>query len=78
MQSKVLIIQNALTQLEGQIHTSSLSTDVKSGTLTSVRGVDVELILNLCERASTPLTKANLLYIFHIKELLYLIEMIHL
>ena len=63
MQSKVLIIQNALTQLEGQIHTSSLSTDVKSSTLTSVRGVDVELILNLCERASTPLTKANLLYI---------------
>ena len=59
MQSKVLIIQNALTQLEGQIHTSSLTTDVKSSTLTSVRGVDVELILNLYERASTPLTKAH-------------------
>ena len=63
MQSKVLIIQNALTQLEGQIHTSSLSTDVKSSTLASVRGVDVELIVNLCERASTPLTKGNLLYV---------------
>lgn len=63
MQSKVLIIQNALTQLEGQIHTSSLSADVKSRALTSVRRVDVELILNLCDRASTPLTNANLLYI---------------
>lgn len=63
MQSKVLIIQNALTQLEGQIHSSSLSADVKSRALTSVRRVDVELILNLCDRASTPLTNANLLYI---------------
>ena len=63
MQSKVLIIQNALTQLEGQIHTSSLAADVKSRALTSVRRVDVELILNLCDRASTPLTNANLLYI---------------
>ena len=63
MQSKVLIIQNALTQLENQIHTSSLSADVKSSTLASVRGVDIELIVNLCERASTPLTKGNLLYV---------------
>ncbi|MBP3574013.1 MAG: hypothetical protein J6J71_05360 [Prevotella sp.] len=63
MQSKVLIIQNALTQLEGQIHTSSLSADVKNRALTSVRAVDVELILNLYECASAPLTKANLLYI---------------
>lgn len=63
MQSKVLIIQNALTQLEGQIHSSSLSADVKSRALTSVRRVDVELILHLCDRASTPLTNANLLYI---------------
>jgi hypothetical protein len=63
MQSKVLIIQNALTQLEGQIHSSSLSADVKNRALTSVRAVDVELILNLYECASAPLTKANLLYI---------------
>lgn len=63
MQSKVLIIQNALTHLENQIHTSSLSADVKSSTLASVRGVDIELIVNLCERASTPLTKGNLLYV---------------
>ena len=63
MQSKVLIIQNALTQLEGQIHSSSLSADVKNCALTSVRAVDVELILNLYECASAPLTKANLLYI---------------
>jgi hypothetical protein len=63
MQSKVLMIQNALTQLEGQIHSSSLSADVKNRALTSVRAVDVELILNLYECASAPLTKANLLYI---------------
>ena len=63
MQSKLLIIQNALTQLEGQIHSSSLSADVKNRALTSVRAVDVELILNLYECASAPLTKANLLYI---------------
>ena len=63
MQSKVLIIQNALTQLEGQIHSSSLSADVKNRAMTSVRAVEVELILNLYECASAPLTKANLLYI---------------
>ena len=63
MQSKVLIIRNALTQLESQIQTSSLSAEVKSSTLASVRGVDVELILTLSERATTPLTSANLLYL---------------
>ena len=63
MQSKVLIIQNALTQLESQIHSSSLSQEAKSSILELVRGVDVELISNLLERASTPLTKGNLLYI---------------
>ena len=63
MQSKVLIIQNAQTQLEAQIRTSALSLELKNCTLEAVRGVDIELILNLCERASTPLTKANLLYI---------------
>jgi hypothetical protein len=63
MQSKVLIIQNALTQLESQIHSSFLSQETKSGVLELVRGVDIELIANLSERASTPLTKGNLLYI---------------
>jgi hypothetical protein len=62
MQSKVLIIQNAQTQLEAQIRTSALSLELKNCTLEAVRGVDIELILNLCERASTPLTKGNLLY----------------
>ena len=63
MQSKVLIIQNLLTQLEGQIRTSALSQELKGRTLVAVREVDIELILNLCERASTPLTKGNLLYV---------------
>lgn len=63
MQSKVLIIQNALTQLESQIYSSSLSQEVKSSTLASIRSVDIELISNLCECASAPLSKGNLLYI---------------
>lgn len=62
MQSKVLIIQNALTQLETQIHSSSLSQDVKSSILASVRSVDIELISNLCACASPMLTKGKSLY----------------
>ena len=63
MQSKVLIIQNAMTQLESQIHRSSLSIDVKNASLLRIHAVDVMLVVDFCERAVTPLTKGNLLYV---------------
>ena len=64
MPNKVLIIQNALTQLEGQIQASSLSAEKKKVVLSRVSEVDLNLIVDLCEHASTPLTKGNVMYIF--------------
>ena len=63
MQSKVLIVQNALTQLESQIHQSSLSVAVKNTSLMRIHAVDVMLMVELCEGAVAPLTKGNLLYV---------------
>lgn len=59
----MLVIQNALTQLEGQIQTSSLSQEMKCLSLDRVRKVDIQLLAELSLRASTPLTRNNLMYI---------------
>ncbi len=64
MENKVLIIQNAQTQLEGQILNAPLSHDEKNAILASIKEVDVKLIVSLCDLANPPLTKANLAYIF--------------
>ena len=64
MENKVLIIQNAMTQLEYQIQTSPLSKDEKNSMLESIKEVDAKLVVSLCEQAQPPLTKANLSYIF--------------
>lgn len=63
MQSKVLVIQNAVTQLERQIQTSSLSLEMKGQALANVRMVDIQLLAELSLRASTTLTRNNLMYI---------------
>lgn len=64
MENKVLIIQNAQSQLEYQIQSSSLSQDEKNGMLASIKEVDAKLVVSLCDQAQPPLTKANLSYIF--------------
>ena len=63
MENKVLIIRNAQTQLEGQIQSAPLSPDEKHAILSSIKEVDVQLIVSLCDLASPPLTKSNLAYI---------------
>lgn len=63
MENKVLIIQNAMTLLEGQVQKSSLASEAKSALLVSVREIDAKFVVSLCEIASPPLTKGNLAYI---------------
>lgn len=63
MENKVLIIRNAQTQLECQIQSAPLSQDEKRAILSSIKEVDVQLIVSLCDLANPPLTKSNLAYI---------------
>ncbi len=63
MQSKVFIIQHAMSQLEGQIQNSSLSIEMKKKTLARIYEIDINLMVDLCERATSKLTKGNVSYI---------------
>ena len=63
MNKHVLIIQHAMTKLEGLIQRSSLSAEMKQLTLESVRSVDANLVVSICESASTPLTRGNVAYL---------------
>lgn len=64
MESRKLIIQNAITQLSNQISScTSLQEQEKSDALLRVRSVDIALMERLCSQTARPLTVTNLLYI---------------
>ena len=63
MESKVLIIQHAMSQLYGQILNSSLPAEIKKKTLARVYEIDINLMADLCEHATSKLTKGNVSYI---------------
>jgi len=63
MDNKQLIIQNALTQLNHRIKSSSLNQDAKNSVWERVNGVDIQLLERLCSQSSRPLTVINLLYV---------------
>lgn len=63
MDSKQLIIQNAITQLGHQINSCALSAQERIAVLERIQCVDTVLLERLCSQSSRPLTKTNLLYI---------------
>lgn len=63
MDSKRLMIQNALTQLNHRVKVSSLNEDAKSLVWECVKGIDIQLLERLCSSAYHPLTRTNLLYV---------------
>ena len=63
MDSKQLIIQNAITQLSYQINACALSAQERTAVLERVRCVDTVLLERLCSQSSRTLTTTNLLYI---------------
>ena len=62
MDSKQLIIQNAITQLGHQINSCALSARERIAVLERIQCVDT-VLERLCSQSSRPLTKTNLLYI---------------
>lgn len=63
MDSKKLIIRNALTQLNHRVNSSSLSGTAKVSVVERVESIDTQLLLRLCSESTRPLTITNLLYI---------------
>jgi hypothetical protein len=63
MENNVLIIHHAMRKLETLIQRSSLSVEIKEQTLESIRSVDVNLVVSICESASSPLTRGNVAYL---------------
>ena len=63
MDGKLLFIQNAKTQLEQRIQSSTLGKDVIPVVLQRVVNVDVALVAHLCDLSLRTLTATNLSYI---------------
>lgn len=56
MDSKKLIIQNALTQLNHRVNSSPLSGTAKVSVVERVVSIDTQLLLRLCSESTRPLT----------------------
>lgn len=63
MDSKKLIIQNALTQLSHRVNSSLLSGTARGAAVERIESVDTQLLVRLCSESTRPLTTTNLLYI---------------
>ena len=63
MDGKLLFIQNAKTQLEHRIQSSTLGRDVRSVVQERVADVDITLTMHLCNQSLRTLTITNLSYI---------------
>ena len=63
MDSKQLIIQNALTQLNHRVNSSLLGGAKKLSVVERIKGVDTQLLVRLCTKSTRSLSVTNLLYI---------------